>query len=128
MADSHDELLLAFGRRLAGRRRALGLTQAQVAERMGLAAAESVSRYERGGQDPKLSTLMRFARALECQASELLPLQSARTANPDHDALREEGQVLLARLARADSAACRLAVGGLRGMLDMLASPRSSSD
>lgn len=48
---------------LVMRRRALGLSQSVVAERMGVSQA-AVSLFERVGNDPHLSTVRRYARAL----------------------------------------------------------------
>ncbi|GAA4693941.1 Helix-turn-helix domain-containing protein [Promicromonospora umidemergens] len=48
---------------LVMRRRALGLSQSAVAERMGVSQAV-VSLFERAGNDPHLSTVRRYARAL----------------------------------------------------------------
>lgn len=48
---------------LVMRRRALGLSQSAVAERMGVSQA-AVSLFERVGNDPHLSTVRRYARAL----------------------------------------------------------------
>ncbi|PUB21461.1 helix-turn-helix protein [Promicromonospora sp. AC04] len=45
-------------------RRELGLSQAAVAERMGVSQA-AVSLFERVGNDPRMSTVRRYARALE---------------------------------------------------------------
>lgn len=53
---------MALGRRLARRRRAAGLTQAQLADRMGTTQA-AVSRSESGRTMPSLPWLDRFARA-----------------------------------------------------------------
>ncbi|MFD2025055.1 helix-turn-helix domain-containing protein [Promicromonospora aerolata] len=48
---------------LVMRRRALGLSQSAVAERMGVSQA-AISLFERAGNDPHLSTVRRYARAL----------------------------------------------------------------
>lgn len=48
---------------LARRRDALGLTQAEVARRMGTSQS-AVTRLENGGVDPRLSSLLRYARAV----------------------------------------------------------------
>ncbi|MGH8995690.1 MAG: helix-turn-helix domain-containing protein [Acidimicrobiales bacterium] len=46
-------------------RRRLGLSQRALAERMGTTQS-AVSELERGGQDPRLSTLQRYARGVDC--------------------------------------------------------------
>ncbi len=52
-------------------RRAQHLTQEQVSDRSGVHVTE-VSRIERGLRDPRVSTLIRLARALDVRPSELL--------------------------------------------------------
>jgi len=60
-----------FGVRLRQARERLGLTQEDVAGRSGVHATE-VSRIEAGKRDPKVSTLLRLARAVEVPAGQLL--------------------------------------------------------
>ena len=60
-----------FGKNLRAARKKLGLTQEQVAERSGVQAGE-VSRMERGLRDPKLSTVMKLAAAVEIEPGRLL--------------------------------------------------------
>ena len=52
-----------FLRSLVGQRKRLGVTQAQVAERLGITQA-SVSAFERYDNDPKLSTIRRYAQVV----------------------------------------------------------------
>jgi transcriptional regulator with XRE-family HTH domain len=60
-----------FARNVAGTRRKHQLTQMEVSLRSGVHVTE-VSRIERGQRDPRLSTLIRLARALEVQPARLL--------------------------------------------------------
>lgn len=60
------------GRRIAQRRRELGLTQQELADRLRIAAAETISRYERGEREPRISTVARIAEALEMSLLEFL--------------------------------------------------------
>jgi DNA-binding XRE family transcriptional regulator len=60
-----------FAINLRRTRRAAGLSQEQLADRCGLHATE-ISRLERGVREPRLSTIVRLARALEIQPSQLL--------------------------------------------------------
>jgi transcriptional regulator with XRE-family HTH domain len=60
-----------LGSNLRDARKRLGLTQEQVAERSGVHPTE-VSRIEAGKRDPRVSTLLRLARALEVRPGELL--------------------------------------------------------
>jgi len=60
-----------LGANVAAARDALGLTVEQLAERAGLTRTE-LDRLERGGEDPRLSALLRLALALERSLAELL--------------------------------------------------------
>lgn len=66
-----SDLPTRLGRNLAARRKALGLTQAQVAERLGV-DTETLSRFERGKHVPSLLTLERLAAVLAATCAELL--------------------------------------------------------
>jgi predicted transcriptional regulator len=58
---------------VADRRRALGLSQAQLAELTGTTQS-AIARLESGGRPPRIDTLLRIADALDCELSvELLP-------------------------------------------------------
>lgn len=65
------ELAARLSRNLTARRHALGLTQAQIAERTYL-DTETVSRFERGKHLPSLVTLERLSHVLATTISELL--------------------------------------------------------
>ena len=56
----------ALLRTLVGRRGVQGISQKEVAARMGTTQS-AVSDLERGATDPRLSTLQRYARAMGCQ-------------------------------------------------------------
>lgn len=60
-----------LSRNISVRRRSLGLTQAQLAERLGV-DTETLSRFERGKHLPSLSTLERLAGLLMMTVGELL--------------------------------------------------------
>lgn len=72
-AKKKDSARLAkrLGDNVSRRRKQLGWTQEQVAERVGV-DAETVSRIERGAHLPSLPTLDRLAVALGCSAGDLL--------------------------------------------------------
>lgn len=53
------------GASLAARRRELGLSQAEIAERMGT-SQPAVARLESGSTNARLSTVTRYAKALDC--------------------------------------------------------------
>jgi len=60
-----------FARNVAATRADRGLSQTQVSKRSGVHVTE-VSRIERGLRDPRLSTIIRFARAMNVKPSRLL--------------------------------------------------------
>jgi len=60
-----------LGRNLAARRKEMSLTQAQVAERLGI-DTETLSRFERGRHVPSLLTLERLAEVLGSTCAALL--------------------------------------------------------
>jgi transcriptional regulator with XRE-family HTH domain len=66
-----DHCVGDFGENLRAARRRLKLTQEEVAERSGVHATE-VSRIEAGKRDPKVSTLLRLAAAVEVPPGQLL--------------------------------------------------------
>lgn len=61
----------AFGEAVRFRRKAIGLTQEDLAERAGMQTA-AVSRIERGDASPNLRTIERIAAALSLRVSQLL--------------------------------------------------------
>ena len=69
-----DTLAARLSRNIAVRRRALGLTQAQLSERLGV-DTETLSRFERGKHLPSLATLERLAGQLLTTVGELLAEQ-----------------------------------------------------
>jgi transcriptional regulator with XRE-family HTH domain len=60
-----------IGTRIAERRRAANLTQAELAERIDV-ATETISRVERGATVPSVASLGRIAAALGCEVYELM--------------------------------------------------------
>ena len=61
------------GRRIKARRAALGLTQPELASRMGTENnAGYISEVENGKRDLSITKLGRFATALECNAADFL--------------------------------------------------------
>lgn len=61
----------AFAARLARQRQRQGLSMRALAERAGMHSSE-ISRLENGQRDPRLSTTVRLAQALEVPLSALL--------------------------------------------------------
>lgn len=81
LAQNEDALAVRLSRNIAGRRRALDLTQAQLAERLGV-DTETLSRFERGKHLPSLATLERLAEQLQTTVAVLLE-ETTPQANDD---------------------------------------------
>jgi transcriptional regulator with XRE-family HTH domain len=77
LAGAEDGWLFAqIAGQVAHRRRELGLSQGELAERVGTTQS-SIARLEGGGRPPRIDTLLRIAAALECElAIELRPVGS----------------------------------------------------
>ena len=60
-----------MGEKLKAARLAAGLTQAQLAERLGIQQT-SIARYESGTREPLASTLKQLALALNCAMEDLI--------------------------------------------------------
>ena len=71
MKKNSTGLGILLGRNIADRRRALGLTQAEFAERLGIDTV-TISRFERGSHLPSLMRLEQIANSIELPLSELL--------------------------------------------------------
>lgn len=80
-AQNEDALAVRLSRNIAGRRRALDLTQAQLAEHLGV-DTETLSRFERGKHLPSLATLERLAEQLQTTVAVLLE-ETTPQANDD---------------------------------------------
>ena len=96
--DGASELPARLGRNISARRKELGLTQAGVAERLGV-DTETLSRFERGKHVPSLQTLERLADALGSTCADLL---GQTPPAPSSDALMVE--TWLSGLNKKDSA------------------------
>lgn len=72
---SEKQLAREVGGIIAIRRKAKGLTQAQLAEQMDI-EKESVSRIETGHIAPTLARLAQIAKLLDCEISDLLKISS----------------------------------------------------
>jgi DNA-binding XRE family transcriptional regulator len=67
---------------LLARRRELGLTQADVADAMGVTQA-TVSEFESADVDPRLATIVRYARAVHCTLEISLSPTDIEVSGPD---------------------------------------------
>ena len=73
----HDPLLLAIAQRIKARRVALGWTQEQLSERLGI-ATKNLQRLERGGENPTILRLQRVSDLLGCTVRDLLDPSDVR--------------------------------------------------
>ena len=71
-----------FGQQLSHYRRRMGLTQAELAERLGISKS-SVSMYERGNREPELDLLQAMADLFQVGVSALLGREDAPLVNQD---------------------------------------------
>ena len=69
-----------FGKNLKKYRKEAGLSQQQLADRIGTTHA-LVSSYERGQRTPKMETVMKFALALRIPYDSLMPTQDIQTSD-----------------------------------------------
>lgn len=65
-------MALTVGERIKERRKELGLTQTELAEKMGYSGKTSVSRAENYGDELTTIKLKKFAKALKCSESYLM--------------------------------------------------------
>jgi len=66
-----DERLKAFGEKVKQLRVSKGLTQLELADKIG-SGESTISRVEKGKYNPSLKWLLRFAEALETSAPEMM--------------------------------------------------------
>lgn len=64
--------MIELYKNIKDRRRALGLTQTELAQKVGYSEKSSIARIENGLIDMPLSKVQEFAKALDCTASELM--------------------------------------------------------
>jgi len=91
-----EDLAVAVGRAIAKQRVTSGLTQEQVAERLGI-GLEAVSRMERGTVIPTVVRLFELADIFACDAADLLTEASSRSSDQASHLDR-----LMSRLSTAD--------------------------
>jgi transcriptional regulator with XRE-family HTH domain len=79
MAAKEKTFYAALGRRIAEQRKARGITQAQLAEQLGI-AQQTMAHYEGGVSRIAVETLTQAAAALGVSVEELIGTSTARTA------------------------------------------------
>lgn len=67
--DSHSQTV-KLGKKISSRRKKLGMTQEQLAEKLGV-VHQALSRIEQGHTAPKMDRLPAIAQALQCTVSDL---------------------------------------------------------
>jgi transcriptional regulator with XRE-family HTH domain len=73
----------AIAEQVADRRRALGLSQAELAELTGTTQS-AIARLESGGRPPRIDTLLRIANALDCVLNVELRPRTTRGIRDEH--------------------------------------------
>lgn len=68
-----------FGRKVRERREALGMTQGELAEKIGYKERSAIAKIESGANDPVLSKIADFANALNVDVSYFTDWESNRT-------------------------------------------------
>lgn len=68
-----------IGKRIALRRKELGLSQQELAERMGLKSKSTICKVEKGDDNLTLPIIMRYAKALEISPQALAGLSNSET-------------------------------------------------
>lgn len=104
------EYLQRMGQRMAERRKALGLTQEQVARALpGETSGAHVSRWERGLHRPSDDTLEALAKALQVDVTYFLAAQADKT-NGTPDPFADQPPNLDARLERIETTLAAVAL------------------
>lgn len=98
-----------FGIMIAERRKASGMTQAELAEKMGI-TDKAVSKWERDISYPDISTLPHLAEVLGVSIDELM---TCRTSSSEEMKSRDKSGNLLAIICRAIALAMGVAVAVL---------------
>ena len=118
-----DKLAQQIGRNARAARGLLGLTQSEIAERVGL-AAEVYGRLERGTMLPSVSTLAKLADVLQVKAGQLLeePVETQRQSqSPSKSHAKSQSpemRRIIALLSDADASTLRRVAIVVKAMLD----------
>ena len=80
MGNPANGLTYQLGRNIRARRKRLGLTQEQLAERLGI-THQSLCRMEQGRIAPKVDRLPKFAECLKCSVPELFRDEAEKSFN-----------------------------------------------
>lgn len=80
MTDKNEQLLQTIGRAISKYRQAVGITQAQLAEILGI-SNDAVSRMERGKTVPSVLRLLELSEIFRCELADLLTETSNRSVD-----------------------------------------------
>lgn len=114
------ELLAAVAKNISTRRRALGITQEELAERAGL-STNYVARLEIAMNAPSLPALSRLAEALQADVGDLVTMGRTFTHTDRVDAVAKEFERLNEREEE-------LLVGQIRCIVDLIVSLREEDE
>ena len=89
MSDKQQQLMRAIGQSIAKYRQAANLTQAQLAEILGI-GNDAVSRMERGTTTPTIIRLLELADIFDCEVADLV----TDSSNRPHDLARQLERML----------------------------------
>lgn len=78
MIDKNQQVINTIGRAIAKYRQAVGLTQAQLAEILGI-GNDAVSRMERGTTVPTVQRLLELSEIFQCEIADLITESSYRS-------------------------------------------------
>lgn len=81
---------MTVGERIRLRREELGLSQEELAARLGLRGRSSVCKAEKSGNSMTLKTAAMYARALECEPDVLLGWSNENLAKVDYELFNKE--------------------------------------
>jgi len=87
MTDAPHRLDVAMGQRIRERRRALGMSQGDLARALGI-TFQQVQKYERGANRVSFSRLMAIVDALQCHLTDLTEGLDPDRPTPDVDQVR----------------------------------------
>ena len=109
------------GGRLRARARALGLSDAEVARRLGMGPSRYAN-YVNDVREPDFATFLRICRVLETRPGDLLGVDDSPASMPDPEALRGR---IAAAAAAMDEETLRVAVEVVEALAARSTRPRS---
>lgn len=108
-ARTNNDLDVALGLGIRLRRHAMGLSQHQLGERIGV-SFQQVQKYERGANRVSVSTLVGICEALDCQVTDLIAEVVQLRNSAAETLVQPEAAPLLQAMSRIRSPARRRAV------------------